>query len=159
LSLAQTHLSAHRSRYLFENCDCLRARHFEMSKRNKIAYIKPQEPSFLRKLKEEANYKEGPTVDTKKCEARSYEEDESYDDDNPTVVVLNKGDLTSDEALKEKLIQEQEENSKPADLSKRIIFKRPAKSTPQSEEKQRANKKKKRTEKLVLSFDDEDECS
>ena len=36
-----------------------------MSKRNKISYIKPREPSFLRKLKQEANYKEGPTVDTK----------------------------------------------------------------------------------------------
>lgn len=36
-----------------------------MSKRNKISYIKPQEPSFIRKLKQESNYKEGPTVDTK----------------------------------------------------------------------------------------------
>jgi len=36
-----------------------------MSKRNKISYIKPREPSFLTKLKQEANYKEGPTVDTK----------------------------------------------------------------------------------------------
>ena len=35
-----------------------------MSKRN-VAYIKPQEPEFLRKLKEEVGYKEGPTVDTK----------------------------------------------------------------------------------------------
>jgi len=36
-----------------------------MSKRNKISYIKPREPSFLTKLKQEANYKEGPSVDTK----------------------------------------------------------------------------------------------
>lgn len=36
-----------------------------MSKRNKIAYIKPREPAFLTKLKQEANYKEGPSVDTK----------------------------------------------------------------------------------------------
>lgn len=36
-----------------------------MSKRNNISYIKPREPSFLKKLKQEANYKEGPTVDTK----------------------------------------------------------------------------------------------
>lgn len=35
-----------------------------MSKRN-VAYIKPQEPEFLRKLKEQVGYKEGPTVDTK----------------------------------------------------------------------------------------------
>lgn len=36
-----------------------------MSNRNKIAYIKPNEPSFIRKLKQEANYKEGPNIDTK----------------------------------------------------------------------------------------------
>lgn len=52
-----------------------------------------------------------------------------------------------------------EENTKPADLTKRVIFKRPAKSTPQSEEKHRVNKKTKRSEKLVLSFDDEEEDS
>lgn len=113
------------------------------------------------------------------------------------MVVLNEGDLTSEEALKDKLAKEQgskavksfrilftkiiydfiifqllsidyfihincfflEENSKPADLTKRVIFKRPAKSTPQSEEKHRVNKKKKRTGKLVLSFDDDEECS
>jgi len=40
-----------------------------MSKRNNITYVKPQEPSFLAKLKAEIGYKEGPTVDTKvsKC--------------------------------------------------------------------------------------------
>lgn len=36
-----------------------------MSKRNNITYVKPQEPSFLAKLKAEIGYKEGPTVDTK----------------------------------------------------------------------------------------------
>lgn len=36
-----------------------------MSKRNKIAYIKPREPSFITRMKQEANFKEGPTVDTK----------------------------------------------------------------------------------------------
>lgn len=44
-----------------------------MSKRaNNITYVKPQEPSFLAKLKAEIGYKEGPTVDTKvrSCAAR-----------------------------------------------------------------------------------------
>lgn len=36
-----------------------------MSKRNNITYVKPQEPSFLAKLKAEIGYKEGPTVETK----------------------------------------------------------------------------------------------
>jgi hypothetical protein len=35
-----------------------------MSKRN-VTYIKPQEPSFLRKLKAEAGYKAPDTVETK----------------------------------------------------------------------------------------------
>jgi hypothetical protein len=35
-----------------------------MSKRN-ITYIKPQEPSFLTKLKAEAGYREADTVKTK----------------------------------------------------------------------------------------------
>lgn len=36
-----------------------------MPKKHNIAYVKPEEPSFLRKLKEQIGYKEGPTVDTK----------------------------------------------------------------------------------------------
>jgi hypothetical protein len=35
-----------------------------MSKRN-VSYIKPEEPSFLKRLKAEAGYKESDTVDTK----------------------------------------------------------------------------------------------
>jgi hypothetical protein len=35
-----------------------------MSKRN-VTYIKPEEPSFLRKLKAEVGYKAADTVDTK----------------------------------------------------------------------------------------------
>ena len=36
-----------------------------MSKRNNIHYIKPEDPSFLKRLKEQIGYKEGPTVETK----------------------------------------------------------------------------------------------
>lgn len=42
-----------------------------MSKRN-IAYIKPQDPSFLAKLKQEIGYKEGPNVDTKVISLRRF---------------------------------------------------------------------------------------
>ena len=34
-------------------------------KRNQVSYIKPNEPAFLRRLKQQAGYKEGPDVDTK----------------------------------------------------------------------------------------------
>lgn len=37
-----------------------------MAKRN-ISYIKPQEPAFLTRLKEQAGYVEKDTVDTKVC--------------------------------------------------------------------------------------------
>lgn len=44
-----------------------------------------------------------------RSELPTYEDDESYEDDNPTVVVLKEGDLSSEEALKEKLAKEQGE--------------------------------------------------
>lgn len=34
-------------------------------KRNQVAYIKPEEPAFLRRIKQQAGYVEGPNVDTK----------------------------------------------------------------------------------------------
>lgn len=36
-----------------------------MPKKHNVAYIKPREPEFLARLKQEAGYIEGPTVDTK----------------------------------------------------------------------------------------------
>lgn len=35
------------------------------SKASGVSWVKPAEPSFLKKFKSNANYKEGPTVDTK----------------------------------------------------------------------------------------------
>lgn len=88
-----------------------------MSKRN-VAYIKPDEPAFLKKIKEQVGYKEGPTVDTKVGYVRMYlriqnitdflqrenlnpitdEDLEDTQDEQPTVVVLQPGDLTAEEA-------------------------------------------------------------
>lgn len=92
-----------------------------MSKRN-ITYVKPEEPSFLRRIKEQVGYKEGPTVDTKvgctkntppnpvltsrtpfqREDLGPVEEDDlrDADDERPTVVVLNPGDLTEEEAAR-----------------------------------------------------------
>lgn len=36
-----------------------------MSKRNKVSYIKPADPKFLRQIKEQIGYREGPTVEAK----------------------------------------------------------------------------------------------
>ncbi|KAJ8919867.1 hypothetical protein NQ315_006396 [Exocentrus adspersus] len=73
-----------------------------MSKRH-VAYIKPNEPSFLKRLKQEAGYKEGPTVDTKRENLSGVADEDLQDteDEQPTVVVLKSGDLTAEEAARE----------------------------------------------------------
>ncbi|KAH8373982.1 hypothetical protein KR200_006853 [Drosophila serrata] len=98
-----------------------------MSKRGNITYVKPQEPSFLAKLKAEIGYKEGPTVDTKRQRLEEDPDRENYDsdedeqrpereDEQPQVVVLRPGDLSAEEAAKELA-------EKRADLTKPIVFK------------------------------------
>ncbi|XP_046658215.1 uncharacterized protein KIAA1143 homolog [Homalodisca vitripennis] len=79
-----------------------------MSKRRNVAYIKPQEPEFLARLKREAGFIEGPTVDTKRetLPELSDDEDENRTDDSPVVVVLKPGDLTQEEAEEIKKKQE-----------------------------------------------------
>ncbi|XP_065217473.1 uncharacterized protein KIAA1143 homolog [Planococcus citri] len=76
-----------------------------MSKRN-VVFSKPDEPLFLKKLKQQIGYCEGPTVDTKR-ERRSFSDAEDSDndeklDDQPTIVVLNPGDLSADQVEAEK---------------------------------------------------------
>lgn len=36
-----------------------------MSKRNKVSFIKPADPKFLRIMKEQIGYKEGPDIEAK----------------------------------------------------------------------------------------------
>lgn len=36
-----------------------------MNKKGNVSWVKPSEPSFLRKFKNDVGYKEGPTVETK----------------------------------------------------------------------------------------------
>ncbi|KAL1517590.1 hypothetical protein ABEB36_001332 [Hypothenemus hampei] len=138
-----------------------------MPKKHNIAYVKPEEPSFLRKLKEQIGYKEGPTVDTKRenLEAANEEDFRDIDEEQPQVVVLRPGDLTADEAAREKLRLEKEEESKPADLSAKIVFKKPIKKESDSlkrcldskEEEDIEKKSKKLKNKSLLSFGEEEE--
>ncbi|XP_021929839.1 uncharacterized protein KIAA1143 homolog [Zootermopsis nevadensis] len=133
-----------------------------MSKRS-ITYIKPQEPSFLTRLKAEAGYKEPDTVETKReilpCDADELKDKE---DDQPVVVVLKPGDLTAEEAAK----IEKEEEQAPANLEDRIVFRAPTKSSGSSgskrsrSEEDRPAKRNKVTgvkNTKLLSFDQEDE--
>ncbi|XP_017298788.1 uncharacterized protein KIAA1143 homolog [Diaphorina citri] len=133
-------------------------------KKHNISYIKPDEPAFLRRLKEEAGFVEGPTVDTKRQDLPV--SDEEDDLDWGTVVVLKPGDLTEDQAREEKRKQEEEEKSAPADLSQKVVFKAPKRSNPESADSESKGKpvasaKKTKTidnkKKHLLSFDQDEE--
>lgn len=136
-----------------------------MAKRN-ISYIKPQEPAFLTRLKEQAGYVEKDTVDTKRQEMPSFTEEDGDDkeEEQPTVVVLKAGDLTAEEVELAKAQKQKEEAEAPADLTKRIVFKVPEKSA-SAKESTKAKKrpsetkhrsKAKRLDSTLLSFDHED---
>ncbi|XP_015184047.1 PREDICTED: uncharacterized protein KIAA1143 homolog [Polistes dominula] len=133
-----------------------------MPKRNVVSYIRPEEPKFLRELKEQINYKEGPTINTKREMLPCNVDDEAEDleGEKPLVVVLNSGDLTAEEAETFEKQKQKDESNGPADLSKRIIFSsnKSKKRTLNSVEKcnnKKGNKSKR--SKAVLSFNDEEE--
>ncbi|CAF95597.1 unnamed protein product, partial [Tetraodon nigroviridis] len=102
------------------------------SKASGVSWVKPTEPSFLKKFKDDVGYKEGPTVDTKRQPMPAPEDDSGSDreDESPQVVVLKSGDLTADEVKKIK------EEERPATGPKKgdepppdgkILFKKPEK--------------------------------
>ncbi|KAL7733141.1 hypothetical protein ACLKA6_004663 [Drosophila palustris] len=149
-----------------------------MSKRNNITYVKPQEPSFLAKLKAEIGYKEGPTVDTKRQKLEDLDQDrEDYDsseerpereDEKPQIVVLSRGDLTADEVALEQQRIAKEEAEKPADLNQPIVFKQRVKqpkietenNTDKTKSKKPSNKRKKSkasSSNSKLSFNEDEE--
>ncbi|CAH1101069.1 unnamed protein product [Psylliodes chrysocephalus] len=131
-----------------------------MSKRH-VAFIKPDEPSFLKKLKKEAGYKEGPTVDTKREDYGevSQEDFEDKEDELPTVVVLKRGDLTAEEAKIEEDRLQKEIEEAPADLDAPIVFKAPKKQETEDIPKKKSSKNdsKKIKNKTLLSFNDEED--
>ncbi|XP_059612698.1 uncharacterized protein KIAA1143 homolog [Phlebotomus argentipes] len=133
-----------------------------MSKRN-IVFNKPEDPSFLKRIKESIGYREGPTVETKRQRLEHFEESDSdseVNEEKPQVVVLKPGDLTADEAEREQQKLLKEEAEKPADLSQRIIFKgSKSKSSTSGKDKDSEHSKgdKKKAEKPKLSFNEEEE--
>lgn len=44
---------------------CKRIYRNTMSKKSNVSWVKPAEPSFLKKFKNDVGFKEGPTVETK----------------------------------------------------------------------------------------------
>lgn len=85
-----------------------------MPKRN-VAFIKPEEPAFLKRIKDQIGYKEGPSVDTKRqqLEDEYHSGDEEQDEEGPQVVVLKEGDLTAEQVKAEKKKIEQGKNNTP----------------------------------------------
>ncbi|XP_072268375.1 uncharacterized protein KIAA1143 homolog [Pyxicephalus adspersus] len=148
-----------------------------MSKKNRVSYVKPAEPSFLTKFKKDIGYREGPTVDTKRQELPTVANDSDgsdQEDEQPQVVVLRKGDLSEEEVMK---IKEQiKGNAKDDDsisADGKILFRKPVKRITDSGVNATSTKKKKSEENQesssskssqkpirnssLLSFDEEDE--
>ncbi|XP_069814464.1 uncharacterized protein KIAA1143 homolog isoform X2 [Dendropsophus ebraccatus] len=150
-----------------------------MSKRNQVSYVKPAEPSFLKKFKKDVGFKEGPTVDTKRQDLPAVADDSDgsdKEDELPQVVVLKKGDLTAEEVMdiKQQLKGSKEEEPTPA--NGKILFKKPEKRSTGDKFtgiNASSNKKKKHEDSKesmsakssqkqvrntsLLSFDEEDE--
>lgn len=105
-----------------------------MAKTNKgpkanVSWVKPAEPSFLKKFKNDVGFKEGPTIHTKRLEMPALEDDSGSDreDELPQVVILKKGDLSAEEVLQIKEVKDgtEKEDKPPADG--KILFKKPTK--------------------------------
>ncbi|KAF7379218.1 hypothetical protein HZH68_017063 [Vespula germanica] len=133
-----------------------------MSRKKLVSYIRPEEPKFLRELKEQIQYKEKPTINTKKevLPRVSDDEAEDIDGEKPLVVVLNSGDLTAEEAEAFEKQKQKEEAAAPADLSKRIIFskdKLKKRTLDLVEGPDNKKIKKNKHKKAILSFNDEEE--
>merc|ERR1712200_354455 len=108
-------------------------------------------------IKEKVGYREADGIEAKMRRSEGGVEREDVEDEAPTVVVLNKGDLTEEEA---KAIVEKESDEPPPDG--KIKFKKPTKRSGENEEKVdhtgEPNKKKgKLQKKSMLSFNEDEE--
>lgn len=56
-----------------------------------VQYMQQEEPAFLKRMKQQAGFKEGPTIDTKRQEMdkRESDSDSDIDDEKPQVVNIN----------------------------------------------------------------------
>uniref|UniRef100_A0A3B5MH05 Zgc:77056 n=1 Tax=Xiphophorus couchianus TaxID=32473 RepID=A0A3B5MH05_9TELE len=143
-----------------------------------VSWVKPAEPSFLKKFKTDVGFKEGPNVDTKRQAMPTPDDDSGSDkeDELPQVVVLKSGDLSADEV--KKLKDEVRDGEAPPDG--KILFKKPAKRSSsdkfqgitassskkkkkedrageQDEDKDRKSEKKVKNNSLLSFGDDEEE--
>ncbi|XP_040209069.1 uncharacterized protein KIAA1143 homolog [Rana temporaria] len=151
-----------------------------MSKKNRVSYVKPAEPSFLTKFKKDVGYREGPTVDTKRQDLPFVADDgdgSDKEDEQPQVVMLKKGDLSEEEVMKikQQIKGSAKDDDDPVPADGKILFKKPVKRPTNSkfsginstsskrkkpEESQESSSKSSQKQvrnSSLLSFDEEDE--
>ncbi|XP_016374905.1 uncharacterized protein KIAA1143 homolog [Sinocyclocheilus rhinocerous] len=147
-----------------------------MSKKGNVSWVKPAEPSFLKKFKNDVGFKEGPTVETKKQQMPQFDDDSAdsdREDEMPQVVVLKKGDLSAEDVMKIKKDTEDSNKDEQPPPDGKIVFKKPVKrSSDKFEGITASSSKKKRSEdgetkeskagvkvknNSLLSFGDDDE--
>lgn len=116
-----------------------------MNKKSNVTWIKPTEPSFLKKFKNDVGYKEGPTIDAKRQMDPVLDDDSGSDreDELPQVVVLKSGDLSADEVKMIKNGPESALKEEPAADGK-ILFKKPTKGSSEKFQGITASSNKKR---------------
>ncbi|KAI0217883.1 hypothetical protein LSAT2_030344 [Lamellibrachia satsuma] len=148
-----------------------------MSKRN-ISYTQQDEPAFLKRFKEKIGYKEGPDINAKRYVGPpddSGSDGEERDDEKPVIVVLRKGDLDADEVAQIEGVGNKEQSAGTnEEAGGRIIFKKPKKTTSESNSELKTssslksnskdhtsdskNKTKTLTNTKLLSFTEEEDC-
>jgi len=136
-----------------------------------VNYVQNEDPDFIKRFKAKTGFKEESNVNSKR-QMPDFNDDgedegdiDENDEEKPQVVVLKKGDLTAEEVQTE--IKEEDEG--PANLEKKITFKRPikrakeevteeAKEVDVSEDKKKKKSKKAKSKPTsLLSFNDEEE--
>ncbi|XP_017564672.1 uncharacterized protein KIAA1143 homolog isoform X2 [Pygocentrus nattereri] len=129
-----------------------------MNKKGNVSWVKPAEPSFLKKFKTDVGYKEGPTVETKKQQMPTCDEDSGdsdREDEMPQVVVLKKGDLSAEEVMEMKRESKDSKKDEEPPADGKIIFKKPVKRSSDKFEGITASssKKKKKSENEEMKKD------
>ncbi|XP_030250992.1 uncharacterized protein KIAA1143 homolog [Sparus aurata] len=128
-----------------------------------VSWVKPEEPSFLKKFKSDVGYKEGPTVDTKRQEMPTLDDDSGSDreDELPQVVVLKSGDLTAEDVkkIKGKLPAGGADKDDEAPPDGKILFKKPAKrsSSDKFQGITASSSKKKKSDRVENEEEEEEE--
>ncbi|KAJ6643900.1 MOG interacting and ectopic P-granules protein 1, partial [Pseudolycoriella hygida] len=71
--------------------------------RNQVQFSRPEDPKFLKLIKEQIGYKNEPSVDTKRQKLnQEFDDSSDSDDEQPQIVVTKVGDLSAEQVEAEK---------------------------------------------------------